>query len=186
MADPIADAIRSYGETLHHQHQSFRAWQRLPLAEKSLRRAGRGAWVLAFCGNLVVQTHGELASPVLLVPAALGVMWVSAGVHGARGARDVVSGIWWGIGAVGCIALMVKRVYPADWDAVAALLLQCVYVASLAASAMRCFLALRPIPHTKLPHPSKIGLPSGGMASPAAAHAALTGGGRARPWWRFW
>lgn len=37
----------------------------------------------------------------------------------------------------------------------------------------------------KLPHPAKIGLPSGGLASPAAVHAAL-GGSAARPWWRFW
>jgi hypothetical protein len=123
---------------------------------------------------------------VLLVPVLLGVMWVSAGVHGARGARDVVSGIWWAISAVGCVTLMVKRVYPADWGPVAALLLQGVYVASLAAAAMRCFLALRPIPQAKLPHPSKVpGMPIAGPASAAAAHAAIMRGA-ARPWWQFW
>jgi hypothetical protein len=50
---------------------------------------------------------------------------------------------------------------------------------------VRILLLLRPPPGVKLPHPSKIGLPAGGLASPAAAHAALMGR-RTRPWWKFW
>jgi hypothetical protein len=183
--DPIADSFRVYGQTLSYQHQHWRTWQRLPLAIKSMRRAGRGVWVLTFCAYLVAETRGAAASPVLLVPALLGIMWVAAGIHGARGARDIVSGIWWGITGLGWGVLLAKQLYPADWGPFAALLLQGVYIASLAAAAIRCWLALRPMPRTKLPHPSKIGLPAGGLASPAAAHAALTRGS-ARPSWKFW
>lgn len=51
---------------------------------------------------------------------------------------------------------------------------------------VRILLLLLPPPQgRKLPHPAKIGLPAGGLASPAAAHAALMGR-RARPWWKFW
>jgi hypothetical protein len=185
MADPLADAIRSYSETLHHQHQSFRAWQRLPLAEKSKTRAGGGAWLLTFCAYLAVTTRGELPWPVLLLPALLGVAWLAAGIPNALNTRDVISGMWWGIAALGWGALLIKGLYPDVGGPLAVFVLQGVYIASLAASATRCWLALRPVPQTKLPHPSKIGLPSGGLASPAAAHAALTRGGT-RPWWRFW
>ncbi len=52
---------------------------------------------------------------------------------------------------------------------------------------VRIALLVRPPAGIKLPHPSKIGLPSGGLASPAAVHAALGGGPRARRrWWKFW
>jgi hypothetical protein len=57
--------------------------------------------------------------------------------------------------------------------------------AIVAVCLVRVILMLRPPPGVKLPPPSKIGLPSGGMASPAAAHAALMGRS-ARPWWKFW
>lgn len=50
---------------------------------------------------------------------------------------------------------------------------------------VRMALMLRRPPGVKLPHPAKIGLPSGGLASPAAVHAALMGRS-ARPWWKFW
>lgn len=50
---------------------------------------------------------------------------------------------------------------------------------------VRIVLLVRRPAGTKLPHPSKIGLPSGGIASAAAAHAAL-GGRSARVWWKFW
>ena len=55
----------------------------------------------------------------------------------------------------------------------------------LAAAALQVGLMLRRPPGVKLPHPAKIGLPSGGLASPAAVHAALMGRS-ARPWWKFW
>jgi hypothetical protein len=57
--------------------------------------------------------------------------------------------------------------------------------ATLVLVVVRIALLIRPPPGVKLPHPSKIGLPSGGMATPAAAHAALTRRS-ARPWWKFW
>jgi hypothetical protein len=48
--------------------------------------------------------------------------------------------------------------------------------AGLAATLLRVTLMARPMPGTKLPHPSQVpGLPMAGPASPAAAHAALTG-----------
>ena len=50
---------------------------------------------------------------------------------------------------------------------------------------VRIALLVRPA-GVKLPHPSKIGLPSGGIASPSAAHAALSGRSARRPWWKFW
>jgi hypothetical protein len=51
---------------------------------------------------------------------------------------------------------------------------------------VRIALLVRRPPGLKLPHPSKIGLPSGGLASPAAVHAALGGGRRPakRRWWK--
>lgn len=57
--------------------------------------------------------------------------------------------------------------------------------AVLALCVVRFVLIVKPPSATALPHPSKIGLPSGGLASPAAAHAALTGRS-ARAWWKFW
>jgi hypothetical protein len=36
---------------------------------------------------------------------------------------------------------------------------------------------------TKLPNPKKIGLPAGGLATPAAVHAALGGRPAKRRWW---
>jgi hypothetical protein len=44
------------------------------------------------------------------------------------------------------------------------------------AAVVRVALIARPMPGTKLPHPSQVpGLPMAGPASPSAAHAALTG-----------
>jgi hypothetical protein len=57
--------------------------------------------------------------------------------------------------------------------------------AALALCVVRFLLIVKPPSGAALPHPSKIGLPSGGLASPAAAHAALTRRS-ARPWWKFW
>jgi hypothetical protein len=45
--------------------------------------------------------------------------------------------------------------------------------AALVAFVLRIALIVRPAPGAKLPRPEKIGLPSGGLASPAAVHAAL-------------
>jgi hypothetical protein len=47
-------------------------------------------------------------------------------------------------------------------------------LAGLVAFLLRFVLIVRPVPGTKLPRPDKIGLPSGGLASPAAVHAALS------------
>jgi hypothetical protein len=47
------------------------------------------------------------------------------------------------------------------------------------------FLLVRPPSGATLPHPSKFGLPTGGLASAAAAHAALAGRS-SRAWWKFW
>lgn len=63
-------------------------------------------------------------------------------------------------------------------------LVELVAPAALALCVVR-FLLVQPPSPKPLPHPSKIGLPSGGLASPAAAHAALTRQ-PARPWWKFW
>jgi hypothetical protein len=63
--------------------------------------------------------------------------------------------------------------------------IEVVALAALVAGVVRVVLIIWPPPGAKLPHPSKIGLPSGGLASPAAAHAALMGRS-ARPWWKFW
>jgi len=49
---------------------------------------------------------------------------------------------------------------------------------------VRIALLVRPQAGRKLPHPSKIGLPSGGLASPAAVQAALGGGSAKRRWWK--
>jgi hypothetical protein len=58
-------------------------------------------------------------------------------------------------------------------------------LAGLVAFVLRVALIVWPVAGAKLPHPSKIGLPSGGLASPAAAHAALTRR-PARRRWLFW
>ena len=47
--------------------------------------------------------------------------------------------------------------------------------AGFAAAAVQVALMVGSWGGVKLPHPGKIGLPTGGLASPAAAHAALTG-----------
>jgi hypothetical protein len=180
--DPFAGIGQAIGNTVQH----WQAWQRLPLVEKSAIRAGRGAWVLAFLAYLLVETRGGAATPLLAAPAAFGVLWLAAGVHGARGARDVVQGVWWGIGTACCAALLVYEVYPADWGPVGVFWLRGVYLASLATAVMRCWLTLRPMPGVKLPHPSKVpGLPIAGPATAAAAHAAILRRS-SRPWWKFW
>jgi hypothetical protein len=46
-------------------------------------------------------------------------------------------------------------------------------LAVLAAGVVRVALTVWPPGTAKLPRPEKIGLPSGGLASPAAVHAAL-------------
>jgi hypothetical protein len=60
-----------------------------------------------------------------------------------------------------------------------------VIVPALLALCVVRFLIVRPPGPGSLPPPSSIGLPSGGLASPAAVHAVL-GGATARPWWKFW
>ncbi|MBV9771459.1 MAG: hypothetical protein JOZ32_17945 [Bryobacterales bacterium] len=62
-------------------------------------------------------------------------------------------------------------------------LVELIAPAAIALFVVRLVLVRPPVPRG-LPNPAKIGLPSGGMASPAAVHAVL--GGAARPWWRFW
>lgn len=57
--------------------------------------------------------------------------------------------------------------------------------AALVLCVVRLVLVAKPLSAPKLPHPSKIGLPSGGLASPAAAHTALVGQ-RTRRSWKFW
>jgi hypothetical protein len=47
--------------------------------------------------------------------------------------------------------------------------------AAIALAIVRIVLLAQPAPGTKLPSPSKIGLPSGQMAAPSDVHAALTG-----------
>jgi hypothetical protein len=47
--------------------------------------------------------------------------------------------------------------------------------AALVLAMVRIVLTAQPAPGTRLPHPSKIGLPSGGLALPSQVHAALTG-----------
>ena len=54
-------------------------------------------------------------------------------------------------------------------------LFQILAVAGFAAAALQVGLMARSWGGVKLPHPGKIGLPTGGLASPAAAHATLTG-----------
>jgi hypothetical protein len=56
--------------------------------------------------------------------------------------------------------------------------------AALALCVVRFVLIVKPPSGAALPHPSKIGLPSGGLASPAAAHAVLTRQS-SRAWWKF-
>jgi hypothetical protein len=46
-------------------------------------------------------------------------------------------------------------------------------LAVVAGCVVRVVLIVWPPPGTKLPRPEKIGLPSGGLASPAAVHAVL-------------
>jgi len=180
---PVAAAIGKFADDAS---QNWRAWRALPLAEKAAIRAGRGAWVLTASAYLVVETRGETVSPLLAVPVLFGLLWLAAGVHGARGARDFVLGVWWAIGAACCAALLVYQVYPADWGRAGAFWLRGLYLASLVLALMRCFLALRPMPQAKLPHPSKVpGLPMSGPASPAAVHAAIMRRS-SRPWWKFW
>ena len=52
--------------------------------------------------------------------------------------------------------------------------------ALLVLALVRIVLLTQPAPGTKLPHPSKIGLPSGRLAPPSHVHAALTGRRRRR------
>jgi hypothetical protein len=47
--------------------------------------------------------------------------------------------------------------------------------AVIALAIVRIVLLAQPAPGTKLPPPSKIGLPSGQLAPPSQVHAALTG-----------
>jgi hypothetical protein len=65
------------------------------------------------------------------------------------------------------------------------MVIEIVAAGGLAATALQVWLMVRRPPGAKLPRPAKIGLPSGGLASPAAVHAALMGRS-ARPWWKFW
>jgi hypothetical protein len=57
--------------------------------------------------------------------------------------------------------------------------------ALVVACVVKIALTVRKPPGASLPHPSKFGLPTGGLASAAAAHAALAGRS-ARSWWKFW
>jgi hypothetical protein len=181
------DPFAALGKFADDTARDWREWRARPLAEKSAIRAGRGTAVLTFCGY-VAAADGATAAPLLIVPALLGLLWVCAGVAGARGSpRDVVSGFWWGVGALFCAGLLLAQAHPAASGSTGTVWLCGVYLAALSWTVMRCWLALRPMPQTKLPHPSKVkGAPMAGPASAAAAHAAINRRRRGRRWWQFW
>jgi hypothetical protein len=65
-------------------------------------------------------------------------------------------------------------------------LLELIAPAAVALCVVRFILVVKVPGGNDMPDPAKIGLPSGSLASPAAAHAAvMRGQPTRRPWWKF-
>jgi len=174
----------------------------IPLPQRNMRRATRGAFLITFTIVLMLSTQPHHPYDVVgFVIGAIALLYFLVGVRGCRGMQvDIMSAVFWsgGAGLAGwllitgmlppritwyiyfieaCLpfaAAFFDRAVPFVHPVLAALCLSAV-----AACAARVVLMLWPAPGAKLPPPSKVpGMPIAGPASPAAVHAAL--GGRRR------
>jgi hypothetical protein len=72
-----------------------RRWHGMPLQQRSMAHATAGAAGLAGCGVLAV--HGfPVVGPMLTAGlATASLVYLVAGIHGARGSRFDVLSVWW-------------------------------------------------------------------------------------------
>jgi hypothetical protein len=88
----------------------WRLWRMVPLAEKNMTRATAGGFLVTLCIGAAASgipfryPGGEW---VLASVASSGLLYLCVGVAGSHGARfDVMSVVWWSVGALGCVAVL--------------------------------------------------------------------------------
>jgi hypothetical protein len=74
------------------------ALRAIPLPQRNRTRATAGAFVLVGCAVLAVHGFPVVGWRVTAGIAALSVLYLVVGIHGAQGTRiDVMSCFWWGV-----------------------------------------------------------------------------------------
>lgn len=162
-------------------HTFMSSRRAIPLPQRNLGRAGWGAFALT--SVVVLMKSARLDPPydmAALVIGGLALLYLIVGIKGSRGVQvDVMAIIWWLAGAVFAGWLFLKadalgRVFALSRFVEA--LINAVLIGFVVAALLRVALLLWPVAGAKLPNPAKVpGLPIAGPASPAAAHAALSG-----------
>lgn len=154
--------------------------------KQNVERATWATWWLVFGGYVVWKSPDLAAHPMAALAVAgaggLALVYLCVGLKKATADPDPMSKFWPVVFLAAAGFLMGDGYFfPREWRFLNVLLQGC-YVAVLAAAGVRFLLAIRPMPSSVLPDPSKVaGMPMSGAASVQAAHASLRRGNFQRP-----